>query len=234
LINPDGNGDLYDADYFSGLPVDSARIGQILKRVDFASGDAICEFGSGLGHILFAIQNRISYALGVDFSQYAVEESRKYAVINHIDHIDFRCANIADLHEEDRYRHRFDKVLMMDVTEHINDDLLAAFLVSALKLLKPGGKLIIHTPNAEYLLEQLKENGIFMKQLPGHIAVRNQRQYRHLLESAGFTMNTIQYLPHYRLPMGAVDRALMNVPVLGRYFRSRLLIFATSPSVDSY
>lgn len=229
MTNPDPNREMYDAEYFSGLPVDSSRIQQIIQRIDFSPGDSVCEFGAGLGHVLFAIQDRIAYGFGVDFSSYAVEEARKYGATHKINHIDFSCADIVDLPSDKRYKHRFDKILMMDVTEHIEDDLLADFLASALTLLKPGGHVIIHTPNAEYFLEILKNKGIFMQQLPGHIAVRSLAHYKTLLEAAGFAMESTRYLPHYRLPMRLVDAALMHLPLLGRLFRSRLLLVAATP-----
>lgn len=229
MTNQDANRELYDPEYFSGLPVDSARIQQIIKHIDFSQDDAVCEFGSGLGHVLFAIQDRVAYALGVDFSSYAVEEARKYAATHKINHVNFSSANVVDLPVEEGYKHRFDKILMMDVTEHIDDDLLADFLSSALTLLKPDGQVIIHTPNAEYFLEIMKSKGVFMQQLPGHVAVRNLAQYQGLLESAGFKLESTRYLPHYRLPMRLVDIALMRLPLLGRLFRSRLLLVATTP-----
>lgn len=229
MTNPDPNREIYDASYFSGLPVDSARIKQIIQRINFSPDDSVCEFGTGLGHVLFAIQDRIAYGLGVDFSSYAVEEAKKYAAAHKINHIDFSCTDIVDLPSDEMYKHRFDKILMMDVTEHIEDELLADFLASALTLLKPGGHVIIHTPNAEYFLEIIKNKGIFMKQLPGHIAVRSLAHYKKLLETADFALEATSYLPHYRLPMRLVDAALMHLPLLGRLFRSRLLLVATTP-----
>jgi len=228
MTNPDMNREMYDAEYFSGLPVDSDRIQQIVQQIDFSSDDSVCEFGTGLGHVLFAIQHKIAYGFGVDFSSYAIEEARKYGATHKINHIDFSCADIGDLPSYKRFRHRFDKILMMDVTEHIEDDLLGDFLASALTLLKPGGHVIIHTPNAEYFLEIMKNKGVFMKQLPGHIAVRSLVQYKSLLETAGLALESTRYLPHYRLPMRLLDAVLMRFPLLGRFFRSRLLLFATT------
>lgn len=228
MTNPDPNREIYDAEYFSGLPVDSARIKQIVQRIDFSQDDSVREFGTGLGHVLFAIQDRIASGLGVNFSSYAVEEAGQYGAVHEVNHIDFSCADIVDLPSDERFKHRFDKILMMDVTEQIEDDLLADFLASALTLLKPGGHVIIHTPTAEYFLEIMKNKGVFRKQLPGHIAVRRLAHYKNLLETAGFALESTRYLPYYRLPMRFVDAALMHLPLIGRLFRSRLLLVATA------
>jgi 2-polyprenyl-3-methyl-5-hydroxy-6-metoxy-1,4-benzoquinol methylase len=117
----------------------------------------------------------------------------------------------------------FDYVLLLDVTEHIDDDILSDVLLAAKRLLKSDGKLIIHTPNLSYWLELLKDRGI-IAQLNGHIAVRNERHYRDLIEQAEFVAPQVRGLPHYRQPLRLVDRLLMWIPILGRLFRSRLFI----------
>ena len=123
----------------------------------------------------------------------------------------------------DANQSRFDYVLLLDVTEHVDDDLTLEILVAAKHLLKPGGKLIIHTPNLTYWLEQLKDRGV-IQQLEGHVAVRNEAQYLELLSEAGFDAPVVTGLPHYRQPMRVVDTLLMRLPFLGRLFRSRLFI----------
>jgi len=219
--------DLYDPEYFAGLPVDSDRIQQIMSHLKFGAEDQVCEFGSGLGHILFAIHEKIAFGLGVDFAEYAILESQRSAQAAGMNNLHFECVDVTLLPERSENRERFDKVLMMDVTEHIDDDLMRDFIGSAGQILKSGGELIIHTPNAGYLIERLKNQGVFLKQLPGHIAVRGEQHYGHLLRDGGFEVSRMIYLPHYRSPIRQIDKALMFIPWLGRLFRSRLLITAT-------
>lgn len=225
----EGAADLYDPEYFAGLPIDSDRIWQILSHLHFNPADQVCEFGSGLGHILFAIQNKVAFGLGVDFAEYAIEESRRTASAAGIRNLEFECVDVTELPERAGNCARFDKVLMMDVTEHIDDNLMRDFLGAARSILKSGGELIIHTPNAGYLIERLKDQGVVLKQLPGHVAVRDEQQYEDLLKDAGFGESRAVYLPHYRSPLRQVDQILMHVPLLGRLFRSRLLITAVKP-----
>lgn len=220
--------EFYDSEYFAGLPVESDRIRHILGHLEFGPDEQVCEFGSGLGHILFAIHGRIGFGLGVDFAAYAIEESQQRAAEAGIENLQFACVDVTSLPDDPRNAGRFDKVLLMDVTEHIDDDLMRAFLAAARAILKPGGEVIIHTPNAGYLVEILKDKGIFLKQLAGHIAVRSESHYQRLLSDEGYVVSRAVYLPHYRSPMRQLDQLMMRLPFIGRLFRSRLLLTATA------
>lgn len=120
----------------------------------------------------------------------------------------------------------FDKVLMMDISEHLYDDTLLEFFQSAAFVLKPGGQLLIHTPNADYFLERMKAHNFIVKQFESHIAVRNTAQHIPLLNRAGFADIQAKYLPHYNRLLGFVDRVMMHAPFIKRYFRARILLVA--------
>ena len=118
--------------------------------------------------------------------------------------------------------------MLLDVTEHIDDATVAEILEAAKRLLKPGGSLVVHTPNLAYWVEHLKDKGS-IQQLRGPIAVRTEEQYRELLGQAGFRDLQVLGLPHYRQPLRIADQLLSPLPVLGRLFRSRLFLVTTSP-----
>ena len=122
----------------------------------------------------------------------------------------------------------FDKVLMIDVAEHIENDVFMEFLISAKSILNPDGELIIHTPNAGYYIERLKAREVILKQIPGHIAVRHAHHYKPMLATAGFNIKSIVYLPHYKNPMNMIDRKLMN-PSDCRFFVSQPITYRGEP-----
>ncbi len=218
----------YDEEYFDKYPRHDRRIRQILDRLSFDASDAVCEFGSGLGHILLAIAGRIGSGVGIDVSEYAVSKSNDAARKAGAANLSFVSIDIEDLAGDETHADRFDKVLMMDISEHLYDDTLKRFLESARAVLKRGGRLILHTPNAGYYLERMKARNFILKQFESHIAVRDFEQHLPLLDAAGFPDVTVEYLPHYNRVLKIVDKLLMHVPLVRRLFRARLLITATA------
>ncbi len=50
--------------------------------------------------------------------------------------------------------------------------------------------------------------------------------YAELLERGGCKVKSIVYLPHYHGLLGKLDQIMMRVPLIRRFFQSRLLIVA--------
>jgi len=215
--------DIYDDDYYLNLPVDSGRIRTLSELIEFREADVVCEIGCAAGHFLAEVSPRIGSGIGLDTAAAAIAAARSISDREQLDNIRFEQIPAQEYAGVASNRATCDYVLLLDVSEHIEDADMLDIFIAAIDLLKPGGRLIIHTPNLTYWLEQLKDKGI-MRQLDGHIAVRNESQYLDLLTRAGFDAPEIAGLPHYRQPMRAVDSLLMRLPLLGRLFRSRLFI----------
>jgi len=97
----------------------------------------ILEIGSGLGYLTYSLIKANYDAVGIDISQTAVMNANE----NFGDH--YICADLfqyAPLHPES-----FDIVILTEVIEHIDKPL--DFIESIIKLLRPGGRVIISTPN---------------------------------------------------------------------------------------
>lgn len=220
------DGDVYDDQYYLNLPVDSDRIDILRRLLDFGRGDKVCEIGCAAGHFLAAIAPDIGSGIGIDTAAAAIRAAQRIRDESGHAHISFEQVSAQDFVRQQGRVASFDYVLLLDVTEHINDQVLADVLRAAHQLLKPGGQLVVHTPNLAYWLETLKDKGI-LRQLDGHIAVRNEKHYRELLRQAGFDQLRIEGLAHYRQPLRLVDSVLLGIPYVGRVFRSRLFITAT-------
>jgi len=220
--------EIYDDRYYLNLPTESGRIANLLALMEFGDEVSVCEIGCAAGDFLAVISPVIRYGIGLDVSEPAIRAANKLKSKHGLANIEFEEVSASDFALRDGNASRFDYVLLLDVTEHIDDVTVAEVLQAAKRLIKPGGLLVIHTPNLTYWLEQLKDKGI-IKQLRGHIAVRNEQQYRALIDEAGFGEPRVLGLPHYRQPLRFIDQLLSRMPLLGRLFRSRLYIVVPSP-----
>ncbi|MFN2460044.1 MAG: class I SAM-dependent methyltransferase [Candidatus Velthaea sp.] len=115
------------------------RAAAILRAIADArlTRPAICELGSGTGW-LTSILGSVGDATGVELSTVAVEKARA-----RYQHVDFVCA---DALTWDHPRHVFDVVVSHESIEHVDDQ--QRYVDLCCGLLKPGGLLVLTTPNA--------------------------------------------------------------------------------------
>ena len=220
---------LYDRNY-AGLKGRLLSVVPIYKQesigpIKSEGEDTVCEIGCAAGHFLAAIADQIKSGVGIDTADAAIAAALSLKQKRSLQNIDFLVVSAEDYAASSGVAAQFSYVFLMDVTEHVDDTALRGILNSAKRLLSAHGQLIIHTPNQEYWLEQLKDRGV-LSQFPGHIAVRSLRQYQDLLIQSGFAIASYKSLPHYRQPLRFTDALLMKVPNIGKRFVSRLFISA--------
>jgi SAM-dependent methyltransferase len=100
----------------------------------------ILEIGSGLGYLTYSLIKADYKAIGLDVSQTAVNS----AVESFGKH--FICGDLYEYAET--HTGTYDIVILTEVIEHVRTPL--AFIDSIIKLLKPGGRAIITTPNKTF------------------------------------------------------------------------------------
>jgi len=101
----------------------------------------IADLGCGSGFLLHFFKERgYTNLYGVDMSLEQVTLSRQ--VIEKISH-----DNV--LHFLQINEHAFDLITALDLIEHFNKDEVLTFLDGCYNALRPGGRLILQTPNAE-------------------------------------------------------------------------------------
>lgn len=110
---------------------------------------AVLDFGCGPGHLwdhLRSLRAKWSYT-GLDFSADSVEALERKADgapqfkgAHHVSELPSRLGDAS-----------FDAVLLFEVVEHLSDEHLRATLAEVQRVLKPGGVLVVSTPNAEDL-----------------------------------------------------------------------------------
>lgn len=147
-------------------------------------GRCILDVGCGNGAFLAEAAQCGYEAMGVDISPAAVQMCRARGL----------AAQAGDFLRLD-LDSAWDFVTMWDVIEHLPHP--PAFVQRACELLKPGGYLIVKTPEVKALTFRLVAAAPRLKevllQVPGHIQFFTPDSLRRLLDTSGF--GSLQWLP---------------------------------------
>jgi SAM-dependent methyltransferase len=153
------------------------------KRWDFGhaarfvgSGDDVLEIGCGVGHFLKSVEGRCRSAIGLEFNTDAIRD-KVTAFDVKAEPVEIHAATGA----------RYDVVASFQVLEHVTDP--AAFLKAAVDCLRPGGRLLISTPNHEYVPHIRKDDAFDLP--PHHTGLFTPDTYRALAEVYGLTIERI-------------------------------------------
>lgn len=143
----------------------------VFSQFAHALGTEILEVGCGNGNFTALLGGSGARVLGIDIDPAFVGEAR--AATAHLDNVTIEHADITKHHQDKR----FDTVVMLDVLEHIEDDI--ALLANLKERIKPGGSLIVKTPAMPSLYGSLDK-------AVGHFRRYSRRDLSSRLLRAGF------------------------------------------------
>lgn len=215
---------LHSGDYverYNRKPID--RVRNLARRMEIGPADRLADFACGNGMLLHALGQRKGSYDGVDFSADFIASANAWAERTGMSSYHFHCADIIDFCVG--YPAKFDVATTLDFSEHVDDDFAVPIYAAIRSALAPGGRLYLHTPNLDFVLEQAKAHGI-LRQFPEHVAVRNGKQTADLLVRAGFPREGIRVsqIAHYNVLRWL--HPLSRLPVIGKWFAARLWIEA--------
>ncbi len=164
LPDPAVPASVYDDDYYrrncmgaerwsesEGRELDPLYPG-VLEMAGFAAGESLVDLGTGRGELLVAALERgASSAAGVEYSADAVALVHQTLDVHGLQdraqvlHADVRAVPLPDAGA--------DLVTLLDVVEHLAPAELDATLAEARRLLRPGGRVLIHTMPSRTLYE---------------------------------------------------------------------------------
>ncbi len=124
------------------------RIREALDMAGDVSGKWVLDIGCGRGELVCEAARRGATAVGIDYAEAAVELSmeRRSRLEDEVrDRTRFLLADAKGLDFDDG---SFDVVFLIDVYEHLHPYEIERTLAEVLRVLRPGGRFIVHTgPN---------------------------------------------------------------------------------------
>lgn len=114
---------------------------QVLPHLPADKGSKIADLGCGPAHLLYCLQKEgYANSCGVDLSAQQIEAAAKAGVKNLI--------NDDVMSFLDKKKDTFDAIVSHSMIEHLTKDEVINFLDLVFGALKPGGTLLLRTPNA--------------------------------------------------------------------------------------
>lgn len=185
------------------------RLKKVLELAQLRKEESVLDIGCGRGELVLHSGDQSAFAVGVDFAPEALslcnlarrswKKKRPQAFANS----DFVCANAVQLPFA---ANTLDCVILSDVVEHLSSKAFQIALHGIAQVLKPGGRVVIHTsPNKVFLRWGLRLYwflGLFRfrvlpwkmqallpaeLQKPIHINEQSVGSLRAALSKAGFT-----------------------------------------------
>lgn len=156
------------------FPLKRSNADQDVRLLSYAPGGRLLDVGCGSGDWLIAMRDLGWQAEGLDFDQRAVEAARDR-------HLEVRCGTL----EEQAYPDcSYDAVTLNHVIEHV--PLPPETLAECFRILKPGGKLVLFTPNAASASRKFFKEDWRGLEPPRHLHIFTPGSLRQVLEAAGF------------------------------------------------
>lgn len=213
-----------------------ARAKNIVRGLDLKDGDTILDIGCGNGYYLYLLKSlglRLTL-VGVDNDENALRSARQVLGNERIKIVKGDANKLPFKNEI------FDKVLISEVIEHVDDE--KRVLSEIFRVLKPKGIMVLTTCNIDYPLFWDPINWLLQRFLGTHIksgfwaGIWNQhiRLYKmdHLkkiLINGGFSVDEIKSLTYWCIPF---NHHLVNF--MARLFYSGKLPRNISKSVNKF
>ncbi len=212
----------YDDSYYQGNQQDRDRpalaLYQRLVRRYLPTGPVL-DFGCGMGHLLKRL-GRDRTAAGVEASEWAASASRQNCPTSTV----FQSL-------EEIPTASYSGIVSIHVVEHIEDERLVAVLAEFKRILKPGSRLLIVTPDASGWASKVKGRSWLALSDPTHINLKGHAEWRSFFAEQGFLVlkeaaDGLYDFPYPPRKSRIFDVGLRGWPTLVQFAAGRLILKA--------
>jgi SAM-dependent methyltransferase len=162
------------------FPLRRSEVEADVRHLEAVPQGRLLDVGCGSGEWLATMRKLGWEVEGIDFDENAIRVARQSGLqIHH-----------GSLEQQGFSNENFDAVVLNHVIEHVPDPI--GTLVECARILKPGGKLVLFTPNSSSLSHQLFKRNWRGLEPPRHLHIFSMQSMAFLLARAGFKNSSIQ------------------------------------------
>jgi len=195
-------------------PFQRYRVAKVTQIHPPMPADRVVDLGCGWGTFGFALADRVTEVVGVDFSERSIAICDR--LLAESPHPNLRFVR-ADAGDTGLQGGAYDLVLAADLFEHLYPEDSRRVAAEAYRLLRPGGRFSTWTPHRGHVLEVLKNRDIILKRDVTHVDYKSMADMKRLLSDAGFTIERAYYAESHVPGLRMVERLLQPfVPFLRR------------------
>lgn len=156
------------------FPTERAEMDMRFFYLDARNQGRLLDVGCGSGELLRRLSVRGWVVQGIDFDENAIQQCRRLGVE----------ASVGDLFSERYPAGSFDVVTLNHVIEHLYDT--EDVIRECYRILRPGGRLVMATPNGENIwLGKFRKNW-FCLQSPAHLQIFSCKNLNGVCKKVGF------------------------------------------------
>jgi 2-polyprenyl-3-methyl-5-hydroxy-6-metoxy-1,4-benzoquinol methylase len=164
------------------------------------------DLGCGWGTIAFALAREAREVVGVDFAQAAVDICRERLEQEPRENLRFVRA---DARTTGLPGGKWGLVVAADLVEHLPADVTLDVYREAHRLLRPGGHLVIWTPDPGHFTERLRTWGV-LRPDPTHVDYKTLGRVVRELEAQGFVVEEAGHRESHLPFLGLLERLTLR------------------------
>jgi SAM-dependent methyltransferase len=213
--------DRYDDEYFADLAgryrnrtrFARRRIANVRSLLPPLAGCRFIDLGTGMGTFAIEAAREGAFATGIDLAPAALAAARRVAASERIAAAFVRADGALLPIRTDSV----DVVVAADLTEHLDDVTFGRVLREVRRALKPGGTLVLYTPNRAHIFEWLRERNVMRDGDPSHIGLRSEQELADAVHAAGLRVQTVRRLPSHLPVWNILERVFSRwIPFMRR------------------